>query len=270
MKKINNFDRLNEGFENADNFLLLHPRFINGEQKKIKRKSLVYRTDKDDSESLFIPKIPIDNLKVTQNLIQCIPYGVTMMLGDLDSKYKIRVKKSPKTDDRMFEVFDSEDKKSLLLGSDLKYFGANYAQISNFVIMQDTILFHEGEVCHFTNSGYVLLTNESKIYGGSLYTLYDSRGNFVAMDVNRERLLEIGNNAPNFMYPSLTKDAHTFESMILTSLNSREELQDMHLYNLSSISDYLSEKGLDLTVNLDSLEVYKTDYKKFLSKKKKY
>ena len=275
MKRITNFDRLNQGINEEKNMLLLHPRLIYGEKEKLERKTPVYYILENDEVCFaFMPRIPIEKGKSSGDMKLYLPSGTLMLLGG-ESKYVLKTRGthiSPTGDilENGYDVINRENGKAVFSSGSLPYFGMNCARLHNLIIMQNNIMYHDGECLHFTDSGYVLLEHKNQnINGGALYTLYDSKGDLACVDNNKERITIVGENAPRFVYPKLKKDTSLFESMIISSLKDRDGLQDMECDNLIDVSNYLQEIRRDLTINLDTLEVYRTDYRKYLSKKKK-
>lgn len=54
--------------------------------------------------------------------------------------------------------------------------------------------------------------------------------------------------------------------MIIESLKDRKELQGCDADNLIDIVNFLHAHNIDIAIDLDSLAVYKVNYKRFLNK----
>ncbi len=274
MRITENYDVLNERYR-TDDLLLLHSDLIEKELDKIEKKCPVKIIEKDGVKyNILIPNKGIENLRYTEKLKVAIPLNMIMPICGLEGRYYLK-KITPThvdlrrglTVDGMYEIVDKNTGVSLYCGSNLDCLNKIYASLDEFIITKNMII-PWNDRCKIYSSGY--LTLEFKNYSGGTASFkratYDTDGNLVNVDYCDGDAEEIAENAPEIDIPELPVNVELFEQMIIESLKDREELQGCDADNLIDIVNFLDANNIYLAIDLDSLAVYKVNYKKYFNK----
>lgn len=275
-----------EIIHNIDDVLLLHPSLIEEELVKVEKRCPIYLAKingvtqnvliASDKNMEFAGKADRRNIKYD------IPQNVLILVGGLEGKYYIK----PNgiyydefiTKDLGYKVIERNSGNVLLEGSKLNYLGRNIVQIDDFFINKNNIMYHNGTVIVFGKTGYFMekIAIKNPGYYDHHYVMYDSDG-IIAGYVNYsmcddyDNLIEMALEAPKLPDIDLPKNSSLYEKMIIDMLKDtikyKYEFSDCQANTLIEMTQYLREKQLDLAVDIDSLEIFEVDYKKYFNQK---
>lgn len=262
-----------------EDLLLLNKHLIENELLKIEKKCPIRIAEiNGKQENVLIVNKELEMGRYTSTLILYIPDDVIIPVGGVDGKYYIKTLgkwlRNGLTDIRGFWLCKDDRILDEMYGSykELMYgIGKSYACLGKYFITKNIILPMVDGITVYPkdDTGYFIIKEEyEKATGmaGFMYYVYDNNGTCVSVEHIRNQALSITNEAPKLIHPELPKNTKIFESMIVNALKDIKEFQHCNKETLLDIVDYIESKGFELAINLDSLEVYDINYKKYFER----
>lgn len=274
MRLTREYDFMERSFSGVDNMLLLHPDLIEEELSKIEKYCPIYiHENNGEMSNILIPNKSIESDRYTGELKYYIPTktDVYMPIGGVDGRYYLKTYGTYIDDDFTrdigYSIVDKKTNKVVYEGKKLRFLDRNLAILDKFYITKNTVFVHEDESIYFFETGYFILRIEkNEGCRRNILALYDAEGELVGTDYSKltyDDMTKIVMNAPNLPDITLPKNINLFEQMIISSLKDKKEFKDCDANNLIDIVNYLKSKNLEIAIDLESLTVYRVNYKDY-------
>ena len=274
MRLTREYDFMERSFSGVDNMLLLHPDLIEEELSKIEKYCPIYiHENNGEMSNILIPNKSIESDRYTDELKYYIPTktDVYMPIGGVDGRYYLKTYGTYIDDDFTrdigYSIVDKITNRVVYEGEKLRFLDRNLAILDKFYITKNTVFVHEDESIYFFETGYFILRIEkNEGCRRNILALYDAEGELVGTDYSKltyDDMTKIAMNAPNLPDITLPKNINLFEQMIISSLKDKKEFKDCDANNLIDIVNYLKSKNLEIAIDLESLTVYRVNYKDY-------
>lgn len=279
-----NYDILCKEPCNINQFLLLHPLLIWNEIKKISKYSPFYTLEENGiKKDILIFETPITT-EVYESKQFYIPENIPILIGGLEGSYYIEslgtyVDSRGITKEKGYKIIEKNTGNIIKNGYTIKYLGKTFAMLDDLIIAKNTILYNSGRfmVDEATNCLVLIPENVSRkttpYLAQDSYMIYDWEGKCVSIKdaglcagYPTDEIVKAMKNTPKFYMPKIQKNAYLYEKMIISCLEDLEELKGCKTNNLIDLVKYLEEHNLELALDLNSLKVYKVDYKKYFDR----